>query len=94
MKAKRAAEVMKFTDIPNIGPAMARDFAHLGLKSPHELAKNDPFALYKKMCRVSGARQDPCVLDTYMAAVDFMKGGKARPWYAYTPERKKKFPQL
>lgn len=93
MKARRANEVMKFEDIPNIGPAMVRDFKRLGLKSPSDLKKAKPFALYKKMSLLAG-RQDPCVLDTYIAAVDFMNGAPARPWYYYTVGRKKDFPTI
>ncbi len=94
MKASSAKEVKKFTDIPNIGPRMAEDFKELGIRTPQGLAGKDAFALYKKMCRVSGARQDPCVLDTYMAAVDFMAGAKAKPWWAYTAMRKKQHPNI
>lgn len=94
MKAKTAKEVKKFQDIPNIGPAMARDFGLLGLKVPKDLRGKNPLLLYKKMCLISGVRQDPCVLDTYTAAIDFMNGKSARPWWHYTKIRKKKYPNL
>jgi Pathogenicity locus len=94
MKAKTAAEVKKFEDIPNIGPAMVRDFHSLGLTEPQELKKQDPFKLYQRMCQVSGMRQDPCVLDTYMAAVDFMNGAVAKSWWQYTTVRKKLYPDV
>jgi hypothetical protein len=35
-----------------------------------------------------GQRLDPCLLDTIIAAVRFMGGEEARPWWAYTAERK------
>ena len=94
MKARTAAEVKKFTDIPNIGPAMVRDFEQLGLKMPKDLKRKDAFRLYEKMCQISGTRQDPYVLDTYMAAIDFMNGAPARPWWHYTKTRKKEHPTL
>ena len=94
MKAKSAKDVKKFQDIPNIGPAMARDFAQLGLKLPADLINKDPLALYRQMCKIAGVRQDPCVLDTYMAVVDFMNGAPARPWYYYTKTRKKVYPNI
>jgi hypothetical protein len=90
-KAVSASEVKEFKDIPNIGSAMVRDFIKLGLKTPRDLKKMDPLALYKKMCRISGNRQDPCVLDTYMAAIDFMNGAPARPWWHYTKMRKTRY---
>ena len=33
-------------------------------------------------------RQDPCVLDTFISITRFMDGDEARPWWAYTAERK------
>jgi hypothetical protein len=94
MKAKTAREVKKFQDIPNVGSAMERDFKRLGLQTPYELEGNDAFKLYKKMCTVSGRRQDPCVLDTYIAVIDFMNGASARPWWFYTARRKKEYPDI
>lgn len=94
MKAKYAAEVRRFEDIPNIGLRMAEDFQQLGIKKPAELKGKDAYTLYKKMCKVSGIRQDPCVLDTYLAAIDFMNGAPARPWYAYTLARKRQYPDI
>lgn len=70
---------------------MAADFKLLGLTDPSDLKGNDPFALYKRLCALTGSVQDPCVLDTYMAAIDFMNGAPARPWWHYTPERKKRY---
>lgn len=93
MKAKIAEEVTRFEDIPNIGPAMVRDFKILGIKGPSELAKKDLYQMYQALSKKKG-RQDPCVLDTYMAATDFMRGAKAMPWYAYTKERKRKYPNI
>ncbi len=94
MKAKSYRDVKQFQDIPNIGPAMTRDFKMLGLHKPTDLISKNPFVLYKKMCKVAGVRQDPCVLDTYIAAVDFMNGAPARPWFFYTKKRKKDHPDI
>jgi len=73
---------------------MVEDFHALNLKTPKDLKGKDPFTLYKRMCRLSGLRQDPCVLDTYMAAIDFMNGAPARPWWKYTKLRKAQYPNL
>jgi hypothetical protein len=43
--------------------------------------------LYQKLNAATGTRNDPCVLDTFMAAVDFMNGAAAAPWWAYTAQR-------
>lgn len=82
-------DVKRFTDIPNVGPAIARDFAILGLDRPQELADKDPYQLYGELCAVTGKRHDPCVIDVFIAAVRYMQGGPARKWWAFTAERKR-----
>jgi Pathogenicity locus len=94
MKAQHASEVKRFTDIPNIGPAMEKDFVLLGLHEPAELAKQDAFALYQQLSKLTRTRQDPCVLDIFMAAVDFMQGAPARAWWHYTAQRKHRYKDL
>jgi hypothetical protein len=88
MKATTAAEAARFEDIPNIGPAMAKDFRLLGIQEPSELAGRDPYALYDELCERTGARQDPCVIDVFISAVRFMEGAPPLPWWHYTAERK------
>lgn len=94
MKAKSAHDVKKLTDIPNVGPAMVRDFHMLGITKGEDFKGKDAFVLYQKLCKLTGVRQDPCVLDTYMAVIDFMNGAEARPWYFYTKVRKRKYKLL
>ncbi len=81
-------EVRKFTDIPNVGPATAKDFAVLGLHEPQELAGKDPYQMHKDLCRITKIRHDPCVIDVFIAAVRYMEGGPARKWWDFTAERK------
>lgn len=87
-KARCAHDALRFTDIPNVGPATASDFERLGLRAPSELASCDGLALYRRLCDIDGVRHDPCVIDVFLAAVDFMRGAPARPWWHYTRERK------
>ncbi len=94
MKARTAKEVQKFTDIPNVGKRIAADFQALGIAKPQDLKKHKAFMLYTKLSKMTGVRQDPCVLDTFIAVVDFMNGAPARPWWWYTAERKKQFPNI
>jgi len=90
-KARSAAECEQLEQLPNIGPSIAGDLRSLGIRHPHELAARDAFELYQALCRQTGKRQDPCVLDTFMAATDFMRGAEPRPWWSYTAERKARF---
>ena len=87
-KARCAEDCRTLEQIPNIGPAMAEDLRLMGIAQPQDLRGQDAFALYQKLCKLSGQRQDPCVLDTFMAAVDFMQGAAAAPWWHYTTRRK------
>ena len=93
-KVARASEVKKFTDIPNVGKAVADKLVMLKLKSPQELKTEDAFALYTKLNKLTGMRHDPCLLDTFIAAIDFMNGAPAKPWFYSTKDRKKKYPVL
>jgi hypothetical protein len=70
-------------EMPNVGPAVAADLRLLGVAKPADLVGRDPYAMYDELCRVTGKRHDPCLLDT------FMGGEPARPWWAYTGERKR-----
>lgn len=88
-KAACADQCRQLEQLPNVGPAMAGDLRSLGLVHPRDLCGQDPWSLYRRLERLTGKRQDPCVLDTFMAVVDFMQGAAPRPWWAYTPERKR-----
>ena len=93
-KAACADECAALEQLPNVGPAMAGDLRLLGIQHPAELRGRDAFALYRALERATGHRQDPCVLDTFMAIVDFMEGAAPKPWWAYTAERKQRHGQI
>jgi hypothetical protein len=90
-KARSATECETLEQLPNIGPSIASDLRLIGVVHPRELADKDALALYHQLCAATGKRQDPCVLDTFMAATDFMRGAEPRPWWAYTAERKAQY---
>jgi hypothetical protein len=91
LKARNAAECELLEQLPNIGPSLAADLRRIGVHHPGELTERDAFALYQALCRQTGKRQDPCVLDTFIAAVDFMRGAEPRPWWTYTAQRKSRY---
>jgi Pathogenicity locus len=93
-KALSAAQCEVLEQLPNIGPSLAQNLRSIGIQHPRELAHRDPLALYLALCRHAGKRQDPCVLDTFMAATDFMRGASAAPWWAYTARRKAIYGQV
>lgn len=77
-------------DLPNIGKAMAGDFRLFGIEHPHQFVGRDPYRLYGDLCAATGARHDPCVIDTFISAVRFMEGAPPHPWWHYTGERKRR----
>lgn len=87
-------QVQRFTDLPNIGPAMAKDFELLGYSAPPQLYGADPLELYHALCIATGTRQDPCVLDVFMSVTSFLQGEPAEPWWHFTEKRKQMYGQL
>src|SRR5215831_19299612 len=61
----------------NIGPAMRRDFALLGIATVKQLARCRAERLYERLQDLTGRRQDPCVLDTFAAAIHQARTGEA-----------------
>lgn len=98
----RAAKSLRsLTDIPrsdfteleqlqNVGSATAGYLRLAGVSQPSQLTGCDPYALFEKLCRATGRRFDPCLLDQFIAAVGFMDGGEAKAWWEYTEERKRR----
>ncbi len=74
----------------NIGPAMRGDLKLLGVRSPAQLARHDPDRLYLRLQKITGQRQDPCVWDTFAAAIHQARTGEALPWWHFTAERKRR----
>ncbi len=94
LKARHASECETLEQLPNIGPSIAADLRTLGILHPSDLAQHEALSLYQALCSKTGKRQDPCVLDTFMAATDFMRGADPKPWWSYTAERKRRFGPL
>lgn len=93
-KAASAEDCAVLEQLPNVGPAIAADLRLIGVQHPRELRDRDAFALYQALCAATGRRQDPCVLDTFMAATDFMHGAPPAPWWHYTARRKLQYGQV
>ncbi|MEO8748151.1 MAG: helix-hairpin-helix domain-containing protein [Rhodanobacter sp.] len=86
--------VVHLTDLPNVGPSIARDLTLVGVASPADLAGKDPLDLYRALCRKTHTRQDPCVLDVFMSLTRFIAGERPQPWWTYTQERKRRYGAL
>jgi Pathogenicity locus len=83
-----------FSDLPNIGPASAKDFVLLGYKHPLELKGAEPLKLYYTLCWLTNIYQDPCVLDVFISVVDFLDGNPPQAWWHFTAYRKERYGSL
>ena len=89
---RTVSQERQLSDLVSIGPAMLRDFKKLGVHSVAQLAKADPQILYDRLGKVTGHRQDPCVLDTFTCAVAQARDPKLPPpqknWWYWSRVRK------
>jgi hypothetical protein len=69
MQPRRRAAPDELMRLPAVGPSIAADLRSLGVRSIRDLARRDPERLYAALCRLTGQRQDPCVLYTFRCAV-------------------------
>lgn len=83
--------IARFDQIINVGAATAGDFERLGISTPQDLIGLNPLDLYRKICEFDRQFHDPCVLDVFIAAIDYMNGNQPRNWWSFTLERKKRF---
>jgi hypothetical protein len=89
MKNPNRQTVTELTDLPNIGKAIAEDLRLVGIQKPQDLIGKDAYQLHDELCRVTVEKHDPCVIDVFLAVIDFMEGADPVPWWKYTAERKK-----
>jgi len=90
--AARPADGRTLLDLDGIGPAMLEDLRRLGVHHVAALARRDGDALYDQLCRLTGLRQDPCVLDTFRCAVAQARDPGLPPaqrqWWWWSRQRK------
>jgi hypothetical protein len=88
-KKVRRASTRSLTDLPNVGPAIAKILNSIGIDKPSQLEGCDPVELYERLYKVTGKWEDPCILDTFISIVRFIDGEEAQVWWAFTAERKR-----
>jgi hypothetical protein len=77
--SQTAAALKELQRIPGIGPSLARDLVHLGIRRVADLRRRNPERLYKQLIALRGAHQDRCVLYTFRCAVYFANEQKPDP---------------
>ncbi len=89
---RKGAAGRKLEDLISVGPAIRRQLVSLGVRSVPDLARRNPEVLYRKLCLKTKRRVDPCVLDTYRAAVAQARNpdlpSEQRLWWYWSRVRK------
>jgi Pathogenicity locus len=81
-------DLAALTAIPNVGPKIARKLLALDVHGLDDLRGRDADELFERLCAMDGRRHDPCLLDTFAAAVEYADGRPPRPWWELSRERK------
>ncbi|USO02497.1 MAG: Mitomycin resistance protein mcrB [Alphaproteobacteria bacterium] len=72
----------------NVGKAVLEDLMILGIINIKQLAQQDPDEMYKRLCKITGKRHDPCMWDVFAAIIHEAKTGEKTPWWNWTKIRK------
>jgi hypothetical protein len=59
------SDITQLQQIPNVGPSIAANLRLIGITVPQDLVGRDPYRLYDELCRTTGTRHDPCVIDVF-----------------------------
>ena len=86
-KVKRS-HLTKLIDLSNIGKAAEADLIRLGIQMAHDLLGRNAYQMYDGLCRITGQKHDPCVIDVFLSIVDFINGGEPQDWWKFTAQRK------
>jgi hypothetical protein len=63
------ADKRRLRDLVSVGKAIEQDFHLLGVFEVKQLAACNADELFGRLQQLTGCRQDPCVLDTFNAAI-------------------------
>jgi len=82
----------RLRDLAGIGKSIESDLLLLGITSVDEPSQVSGDFLYNELCRATGVRQDPCVLDTFRCAVAQVRNpalpAEQRNWWWWSQQRK------
>src|SRR5258705_3046503 len=87
-----ASQERNLQDLTSVGPAIAKAFEMLGIRSVAQLSRRNPEKLYERLCEITGQTQDICCLDVFRAAVAQARNARLhaepRPWWHWSRRRK------
>ena len=88
-----ARETRQLLDLVSVGPATVRDLHRLNVTTVSALAECDAVNLYRRLCDITGVRQDPCVKDVFDAAIAQARDPdlpeEKKQWHYWSRRRKR-----
>lgn len=95
--ARTRTDTRQLGDLASIGPAMLGDFRVLGISTVSQLKRQSAEGLYDKLCRLTGTRHDPCVLDSFACAIAQARNPRLPKaqcdWWYWSAKRKAAAPK-
>jgi hypothetical protein len=89
---RSAGNPRQLEDLISVGPSIRGSFESMGIHTVTQLRRANPKRLYDRLCRMTGTRQDPCVLDVFTAAVAQAKNPRLPAeqcqWWYWSRKRK------
>ena len=86
------AHTRTLRQIRGVGKSIEANLHALGIHTVDQLAASDGLALYEGLNRLTGVRQDPCVLDTFRCAVAQARNtdlpAEQTNWWWWSQQRK------
>jgi hypothetical protein len=84
-KLKHESELLQ---LKNVGRRVLEDLKMLGIKKNEHLKHETAQELYNKLQRITGAKQNICMLDLFSAIIHEAKTKEKLPWWYFSSIRK------
>ena len=81
---------LALAELRNVGKATLADFTLLNIHAVAQLVGQDADDLYTRLCLLTATKHDPCVHDTFAAAIHQANTGEALNWWVFTAVRKQR----
>ena len=85
---KKIDKKSELLTLMNVGSAVLGDLELLGIHSIAQLKHETADHLYTQLEKITGAKQDPCMWDTFAAIIHEAQTGEKIPWWHWSAIRK------
>lgn len=88
----QSANSRTLSSLRSVGPAAIKDLKLLGIESVDSLKDKESMDLYERLCRITNAKHDPCVIDVFRAAIEQARNplleARKKDWWYWSKVRK------